>query len=397
MSLNLSEAQIKKLMKGNTVQISNEDLEGGSIDFGRFLKSKKVRKIAKAIRDGKGMRLDFDRDEGEKVGGMIDAEDEIEGGGFFKKLKKSVKKTGNTVSKVTAPARKVVKQATKAGNTIEKQAKKHVTEKNVGKYALKGYNRLNEELEKQGMQSVHGAILNEGLGAIPFVPQSVKDVGAHYANREIDRQLAKETERIGAGFRGDMRKAGKKALNKTVRVVKHEANKRADMAKSDITKSVALAKREASVRPARYLNDLKNGNTNSIERDYDTVRRTLNKPAVIEKFAKKTAHRYVNGGGLMDSDDDYSDDEEDYESPIKAIGRKTVKQSGFKTYDDGRDISRPFTSNTQYSNLNQIPFSQGFAGPGDGDSCLCCGHKSGKKSKLVGGSFRVTGGSFRHN
>jgi hypothetical protein len=83
--LNLSDAQLKKLMKTNTVQLSNADIGVGK----SFQVSKKVNtKINRAIRQNKGLRISG-------LDLRLNEQDEIEGGDILKKLgiKKAVNKT----------------------------------------------------------------------------------------------------------------------------------------------------------------------------------------------------------------------------------------------------------------------------------------------------------------
>jgi len=83
--LNLSDAQLKKLMKTNTVQLSNADIGVGK----SFQVSKKVNtKINRAIRNNKGLRISG-------LDLRLNEQDEIEGGRILKQLgiKKAVNKT----------------------------------------------------------------------------------------------------------------------------------------------------------------------------------------------------------------------------------------------------------------------------------------------------------------
>jgi hypothetical protein len=189
--------------------VKNEQM-GSGMKFN--LHPSNLKKLARAARLAKGVRLSL-------TGGELE---DMEGGNIFKSVKKAVNKGAKSVGKsiqkeanrgikdIEKGATKYVNEADKQArkyvnkgiNEVEKNAKKYVTEKNIGKYALKGYNALNNELEKQGMPSIHGAILNEGLGYVPFVPQSVKDVASNYAEKRIDRAISKESERYGAGMIG---------------------------------------------------------------------------------------------------------------------------------------------------------------------------------------------------
>lgn len=160
MKLNLTDKQRKSLMGGKSVQLKHGQIGSGlDVDLHPMIQ----KKLAKAHMAGKGMRLSLS-------GGEID----MNGGKLS--LNKVLKKVG-----------------------VKKLVNKNVTEKNVAKYALKGYNAVNKQLEKQGMPSIHGAILNEGLNYVPFLPSTVKDVGAHYANKYIDKALDKQSEKVGAG------------------------------------------------------------------------------------------------------------------------------------------------------------------------------------------------------
>jgi len=211
MKLNLSEAQIRKALKGQPVQVSNAQM-GSGMNF-NFHPSN-LKKLAKAHRLGKGVRLSL-------TGGELG---DMEGGNIFKSINKTVNKgaksVGRTIKKeakktinrglkdvekgatnyINMADKKARKYVNKGINEAEKNAKKYITEKNAKKYALKGYNALNKQLEKQGMDSIHGAILNEGLGYVPFVPQSAKDIASNYAEKKIDRAISKQSEKYGAGF-----------------------------------------------------------------------------------------------------------------------------------------------------------------------------------------------------
>lgn len=103
--LNLSDAQLKKLMKSSTVQLSNADIGVGKT----FRVAKKVNtKIKRAIRQNKGLRisaLDLN---------LNDQEEDFEemGGNILKKLgiKKAVNKTfsENNIKKVGLQASKMI-------------------------------------------------------------------------------------------------------------------------------------------------------------------------------------------------------------------------------------------------------------------------------------------------
>jgi len=213
MKLNLTQAQIRKALNGHPIQVKHEQM-GSGMKFN--LHPSNLKKLSRAARLAKGVRLSL-------TGGELE---DMEGGNIFKSVKKAVNKGAKSVGKsiqkeanktinkgigdIEKGATKYVNQADKQArkyvnkgiNEVEKNAKKYVTEKNIGKYALKGYNALNKELEKQGMPSIHGAILNEGLGYVPFVPQSVKDMASNYAESKIDRAISKESARYGAGMKG---------------------------------------------------------------------------------------------------------------------------------------------------------------------------------------------------
>ena len=204
MNLNLSDAQLRKAMKGLTFQVTPGQM-GSGMKFN--LNPSNIKKLEKAYRLGKGARMAL------SGGELGNYEDEFEGGNVFKSVGRSIKKTANKIGKSAGKAiekegtklayktgDRIKKVATKKVNEADKWAKKNITEKNVAKYALKGYNELNKEMERQGMDSIHSAVLNEGLGYVPFVPQSAKDVASAYAEKRIDRALAKESERLGAGF-----------------------------------------------------------------------------------------------------------------------------------------------------------------------------------------------------
>jgi hypothetical protein len=191
MKLNLTDKQRKSLMSGKSVQLKHGQI-GSGVDMNLHPMIQK--KLAKAHMAGKGMRLSLS-------GGEID----MNGGKLS--LNKALKKVG-----------------------IKKAVNQNLTQKNVAKYALRGYNDINKQLEKQGMPSIHQAVLNEGLNYVPFVPSSVKDVASHYATKYADRALAKESQKVGAGvaktfnrqlkklgIKRDVQKLAKQVTKKNVR------------------------------------------------------------------------------------------------------------------------------------------------------------------------------------
>jgi hypothetical protein len=335
MNLDLSRAQLLKARKGLPFQLKHEQIGSG---MGFNLHPTNVRKVHKAYQLGKGVRLELSPSELDDDDD--DDDDEIDGAGFFKKMKKSAKKATKSVKKT------VKKTVNKGVNKADKLAKKHVTEKNLAKYSLRGYNKLNEELAKQGMDSIHGAILNEGLGYVPFVPQGVKDVAGHYAEKEIDRQLDKQTKKTGAGF--------KKSLARPAR----------NLIKKHVTKKNVRAVLNKGNKIGKELNGMN-----------DTIQATAAKKITKNKKAQKILadefNTFVGSGvnpylptGLVNGG---------------SVKRKIRASSGVETYADQDDQLR----------ANQ----SGFRGMSMAESELMSVKRASKSMK--GSGFRAVGGGFR--
>lgn len=233
MKLNLTRVQIGKAFKGQTIQIKASQI-GSGMSFD--LHPSNLKKLQKAHRLNKGVRMTFSRDELDNfVGGELE---DMQGGSLLGKVgklaksnaKKAVNRgvnlgsqwakkniTEDNIKKYAIQGYKqyndlqggsffgsigksIKKAANKTVNKASDWGKKNLTQKNVAKVSLKAYNNLNKNLEKTTGNSLHGMILDNVVGAVPFVPQTAKDVAANYANRAIDKQLSKESKRIGAGL-----------------------------------------------------------------------------------------------------------------------------------------------------------------------------------------------------
>jgi hypothetical protein len=305
MELDLSPAQIRKAKKGLTFQLSPSQIGIGS----RFnLHPVNMKKVETALRLGKGVRLTLS--EGE-LGFQ-------EGAGVFKKLKKSANKAIN----------RNLKKA-------ENLAKKHITEKNVAKYALKGYNKLNEELKNRNMDTVHGAILNEGLGYVPFVPQDIKDRAGAYARDVIDKKLEEETRRIGAGFGKTAKRFVKKNLTKK-------------------NLSRALDKGNQIARDLGYENDIQTM----------VAKKVAPRNKSLQNVLKNEANELL-GSGV---------------NPYLPTG--LISGSGFRPITSGK--ARVFSDQHNVLRKGQA----GFAGKSRMES---------EKKLINGGSFKHSGGRFKHS
>ena len=343
MQLDLTDAQIRKAQRGQTFQVTPAQM-GSGIKFN--LHPSNIKKLEKAYRLGKGSRLALTNGE---LG--YNEDDEIEGAGFFKKAGKSFKKATKSVKKIAKPVTKVVKKtANKTVNKASKLAKKHVTEKNVAKYSLKGYNRLNKELEKQGMDSIHGAILNEGLGYVPFVPQSAKDIASSYAERAIDKKLEQETRRTGAGFKKQFARPVRKLVKKHV-------------TKANINK--ALNKGNQIARDLGYKHDIQTM----------AAKKVAPRRRNVQDVLVNETNKYLGSGvknpylptGLLSSGSGLVFGEKNY----KKLSR------GYTVYDDLQNILRKDQS--------------GFVGQSRMESER---DAIRQKDAIRGGSFTIRGGSI---
>lgn len=277
MKVDLSAKQMKSLSKGKSVQLKASQI-GSGLDLNLHPMIKK--KLAKAHSAGKGMRLTLS-------GGEID---EISGGKLS--LNKVLKKVG-----------------------IKKAVNKNVTEKNVKKIALKTYNKVNKELEKQGMPSIHGAILNEGLGYVPFVPQTVKTIAAHHANKYIDKTLDKESQKVGAGIAKTINR-GLKRLG----VKKDVQNAMKHVTKKNVQKAL------------NYTN--KTLNKNGLDNVEDIILDRMPTDKRLKGVAKDVMSDALSGGRLANPYLPTS-----YMTSSK--GKLPMSGGSAKVFDDHRNILRP--------------------------------------------------------
>lgn len=309
MKLNLTDPQIRKARKGLTFQVAKAQM-GSGINYN--LHPANIKKIQNAYRQGKGARLTLT---GTELGYAED-EDEMDGAGLFKKIKKSANKSVGKVNKL---------------------AKKHITEKNVAKYSLKGYNRINKELEKKGLDSIHGAILNEGLGYVPFVPQTAKDIASSYAEKAIDKKLDSESRRVGAGFKKSIARPARNLVKKK-------------MTKGNLKK--ALNKGNQIAKDLGYHNDIQT------------------------MVAKKIAPRQKNVQNVLT--DEFNAFSGSGVNPYLPTG--LIKGSGVKPISSGK--KRVF--NDQHNILRKG--QAGFVGQS---------RQQAEREAIYGGSFKVLGGSFK--
>lgn len=82
----LTKKQINKLMKGGAIQLSPSHLKGMNEDFLEGLHDKTIKKMVRALKEGRGMRLKLNHEEMEKVGGKLN-------------IGKAFKNLGHTVEK----------------------------------------------------------------------------------------------------------------------------------------------------------------------------------------------------------------------------------------------------------------------------------------------------------
>ena len=204
-------------------------------------------------------------------------------------------------------------------------------------------------MEKQGMDSIHGAILNEGLGYVPFVPQGVKDVAGHYAEREIDKQLEKQTEKHGAGFKKSIARPARKLIKK------HVTKKNI---KSALQKGKKIGKEL--------------GMKDTIE---STAVKNITKNKKVQKVLKDEFNTLIGAGvnpylptGLITG------------AGVKGLKVRAPRRT--KVYEDQHNVLRPDQS--------------GFKGISVAESELRSVKQAGKSRVQRGSGFRMSGEGFRN-
>ena len=165
MKINLSEAQLKKILSGKSVQIANCDIGCGDCDIGD-MELKHLKKVHKAGISGKGIRLN---------GGML------EGCGILSSLKKLGRRVGlsnGDMRAIGSFARPLLNKTSKAVSNVASRAV------DVG--------------ENQAMMGLAGAGVN------PYMPKL--DGGAFNLKKKINRFISKD---LGLSKK-DVRNIGRK-------------------------------------------------------------------------------------------------------------------------------------------------------------------------------------------
>lgn len=87
----LTKKQINKLMKGGSIQLSSSHLKGMKEDFVNGLEDKTIKKMVRALKEGRGMRLKLSTKEMDEVGGKLNP--------TSKKIVKGLKSVGKTIAR----------------------------------------------------------------------------------------------------------------------------------------------------------------------------------------------------------------------------------------------------------------------------------------------------------
>lgn len=89
--VDLTKKQINKLMKGGAIQLSSSHLKGMDEDFLKGLEDKTIKKMVRALKEGRGMRLKLSTREMDDMGGKLS--------GTNKKIVKGLKSVGKVVAR----------------------------------------------------------------------------------------------------------------------------------------------------------------------------------------------------------------------------------------------------------------------------------------------------------
>lgn len=89
--VDLTKKQINKLMKGGAIQLSSSHLKGMDDDFLQGLEDKTIKKMVRALKEGRGMRLKLSTREMDDMGGKLS--------GTNKKIVKGLKSVGKVVAR----------------------------------------------------------------------------------------------------------------------------------------------------------------------------------------------------------------------------------------------------------------------------------------------------------
>ena len=88
--VDLTKKQINKLMKGGAIQLSSSHLKGMDNDFLHGLEDKTIKKMVRALKEGRGMRLKLSTKEMDDLGGKL---------GVGKQIVKGLKSVGKVVAR----------------------------------------------------------------------------------------------------------------------------------------------------------------------------------------------------------------------------------------------------------------------------------------------------------
>lgn len=159
-------SKISKLSKGKTVQFTPDELY--ELEGGNFLSSANIKKIQRAIKNGKGSRIKLSDEEIDLFGGNVF-------GSFGRSISRSANRTGRAISR----------SARSTGRAIKKVA----TTENLNK-AVDGLRYANSAVQKLTGKKPSDMLIDEVLGrvATPVIGATATKMLSTEAKKQASKQ-----------------------------------------------------------------------------------------------------------------------------------------------------------------------------------------------------------------
>ena len=357
--LHLSDAQIKKALKGITFQASSETLRHENPNAIIGLKNKTdLNRLIKNVRDKKGFRFQAN---------SFELLSDVEGDGFFKSIKQDAKKH-QVVKKV---GKYVAKKLTDEfdGDGIFKKAKKSVT-----KFAKK--NHVGEKLKDFAIDRFEGTTGLDADEVVKFA-RSVKngDVVA------VKNQLGEIKKTVGQKYFDDNMKGATPVGAGLFKDAKKFARHQGQVAKKQVKKSAKQILNEAvNVGVAGTAGAVA---TAASENPFLGILAAKYAADNIAIPLNRRINKKIDGMGVVKKFVKGSQEAKDFMASLRAKrGNKKGVTGG--AVEMPRSVSAPTEKKTRYENV----IDAGVYTKVSQDNMR---HKGITK----GGSFRVAGGSFR--
>lgn len=216
-----------KMKRGMPVQLKPEHLQGMKKNVKVALSEDKMKKMMKAMRLGKGVRVCLDPEESEMMEGV-----EFTSGGRVKSIEKAFKKVGKDIKKGLK----------KTGEELKKVPKYY--RKNIRQYTQP----IAKVLIEEGIPLIGEKLVEEGMKAMD-VPAPVAKLAGKATKAGLKKPSQTAFKKSGLGLKSDLQKLmkqTKKTSEKVAKQTKKTSQKVADYVGSGIMRgNIELKARES--------------------------------------------------------------------------------------------------------------------------------------------------------